>query len=400
MNRNDILIRVQESLLTQRVTIPSWGAQPSDKQRFVDRVAETLSKLRLGLADGQIASEAVALADMMIGLGVLQPYLVEPGVEEIVVRNGFVQIEKDGRVVDIGVLAPDAYFEMLARRVADECRRSIKADRPYVLVDLEDGSRFTAIVPDLSGAGTAINIRVFSRTAQTLETLARYGTFLPTESRDGRNEMDLLAAHGPQAFLSEVSGSAAYSLLVSGEFGAGKTTLLNAMTAEIPARRQLAVAETFRELQISHPHPLRIVVDPNRPNYPPMDEVLDVAIKRMRPDVIIIGEITTPGEALRTLEAANLGKRVWATIHSNSAYDAVLAMETLAMSAGTMPLPAIQLRISRHIHYVAHVAQHPETGRRYLSEIAAIRGLHTDSAGARYNVQTLYRADRGPGEKA
>lgn len=389
MDRNEILVKVQELLLEQRVKIPGWGASPVDRQRFVDRVAESLSGLRLGLKDGDISAEAVALSDMMIGLGVLQPLLVEPGIEEIVVRDGFVQVEQHGRFVDVGQLAPNAYFETLSRRVADESRRSIKADRPYVLVNLEDGSRFTAIVPDLSPSGTAINIRVFSRAARTLENLAELGAFMPWPARNVGDSLDALAAN-PPAFLREVARSAAYSVLVSGEFGAGKTTLLNAMTAEVPPQRQLAVAETFRELQISHPHPLRVVVDPSRPNYPNMDEVLDVAIKRMRPDVIIIGEITTPGEALRTMEAANLGKRVWATIHANSAYDAVLALETLALSTGTLPLAAVQLRVSRHIHYVVHMAQDPATGRRYLREIAAIRGLR---AAGGYDVQTLYQAD-------
>jgi pilus assembly protein CpaF len=389
MDRNEILVKVQELLLEQRVKIPGWGATHVDRQRFVDRVAESLSSLRLGLQDVDISAEAIALSDMMIGLGVLQPLLVEPGVEEIVVRDGFVQVEQHGRMVDRGQLAPNAYFETLSRRVADESRRSIKADRPYVLVNLEDGSRFTAIVPDLSPTGTAINIRVFSREARTLNNLAELGAFSPWPTRNGQDNLDALAAN-PPAFLREVARSAAYSVLVSGEFGAGKTTLLNAMTAEVPPQRQLAVAETFRELQISHPHPLRVVVDPSRPNYPTMDEVLDVAIKRMRPDVILIGEITTPGEALRTMEAANLGKRVWATIHANSAYDAVLALETLALSTGTLPLAAVQLRISRHMHYVVHMAQDPATGRRFLREIAAIRGLR---AGGGYDVQTLYRAD-------
>jgi len=389
MDRNEILVKVQELLLEQRVKIPGWGASPVDRQRFVDRVAESLSSLRLGLQDGDISAEAIALSDMMIGLGVLQPLLVEPGVEEIVVRDGFVQVEQHGRIVDRGQLAPNSYFETLSRRVADESRRSIKADRPYVLVNLEDGSRFTAIVPDLSPTGAAINIRVFSREARTLDNLAKLGAFSPWSTGNGQDNLDALAAN-PPAFLREVARSAAYSVLVSGEFGAGKTTLLNAMTAEVPPQRQLAVAETFRELQISHPHPLRVVVDPSRPNYPTMDEVLDVAIKRMRPDVILIGEITTPGEALRTMEAANLGKRVWATIHANSAYDAVLALETLALSTGTLPLAAVQLRISRHMHYVVHMAQDPATGRRFLREIAAIRGLR---AGGGYDVQTLYRAD-------
>lgn len=388
-DRNEALIRVQDLLLEQKVQIPGWGASAADRQRFVDRVAACLSNLRLGWMDDEIAAQATVLADMMIGLGVLQPLLVEPGVEEIIVRNGFVQVEKLGRVVDVGSLAPDSYFETLARRVADESRRSIKADRPYVLVDLEDGSRFTAIVPDLSRSGTAINVRVFSRVARTLDALAALGTFSPRPARDGQNSLDDLAASDPQAFLRQVAQTAAYSVLVSGEFGAGKTTLLNAMTADIPHHRQIAVAETFRELQVSHPHPLRIVVDPSRPHYPTMDEVLDVAIKRMRPDVIVVGEITTPGEALRTLEAANLGKRVWATIHSNSAYDALLSMETLAISAGTMPLQAIQLRIARHIHYVVHVSQDPDSGQRFLREIVAIRGVQAGN----YQTQTLYRAD-------
>jgi len=90
-------------------------------------------------------------------------------------------------------------------------------------------------------------------------------------------------------------------------------------------------------------------------------------------------------EAVELLAAMNLGKKVWTTIHGNSAYDALLRLEDLAQSSG-LSERAIKERISRGIDVIAHFRK---GSWRYLEELVVVDGI--DSAG-RYRLRTLYDA--------
>lgn len=389
------LPQVQSYILERNIAIPEWRAGPAERQRFISAVAQVLVELRLDrrLGDGQLAQTAERLAGMMTGIGVLQPLLEEEKLEEIIVRNGFVQVERRGRIEDVGALAPDAHFEQVARRAADLGQRVLKGDRPYVLVDLPDGSRFTAIVPPLSRRGTAINIRRFARETLSLQDLADLGAFAPSEKRDGAEEIALGAEVEmlpPVArFLAEVAAANRATVLVSGEFGAGKTTLMNAMSLFVPPHVQMAVVESFEELKVAHPHALRVVVPEGRPDFPSMDEVLNVVITRMRPDLLVIGEIVRE-EAPRFLDAINLGKRAWSTIHGNDARGALYRLETKSLTTG-LPHRAIREQIAAGVDLVVHLKKDPWTGRRYVAQTVAVEGLDADG---HYVLRALYDAAR------
>lgn len=386
MNVLDLLPTVQEQVLARGIPVPSWQATENDRRRFVAAVAQVLSEMRLpgGLHPGEVAA---VLAGAMTGIGVLQPLLEQDGIEEIIVRNGFVQVERWGTIEDAGAMAPDFHFEQVARRAADLGRRMMKGDRPYVLVDLPDGSRFTAIIPPLSRRGTAINIRVFARRTFSLDDLARFGTFSVREPRLDENtvteEVDVLP---PVArllrIIAERNGA---TVLVSGEFGSGKTTLLNAMSVYVPDRVQLAVVETFEELKVVHPHPLRVVVPEGiEGDFPTMDEVLNIVITRMRPDLLVIGEIVRD-EAARFLDAINLGKRAWSTIHGNSALGALYRLETKALSSG-LPHRAIREQIAAGVNLIIHMRR--DGSQRYVAEVARLEGLDAEG---QYRLRYLYR---------
>jgi len=90
-------------------------------------------------------------------------------------------------------------------------------------------------------------------------------------------------------------------------------------------------------------------------------------------------------EAVELLAAMNLGKKVWTTIHGNSAYDALLRLEDLAQGSG-LSERAIEERISRGIDVIAHFRK---GSWRYLEELVVVDGI--DSAG-RYRLRTLYDA--------
>lgn len=395
-----LLPEIQSHVLSRSVSIPRWRAEAEERHRFESAVAQSLVELRFDREISQpLPDVARRLTAMMTGLGAFQPLLDVPGVEEIIVRDGWVQIEREGAIEDVGVLADDDHAERVARRAADQGGRAMKGDRPYVLADLPDGSRFTAIVPPLSVRGTAINVRVFDRDVMSLDRLVGLGAFDGEEEKDDGcqlettesirelPEFDVLP---PVArFLARVAAENRATVLISGEFGAGKTTLLNAMSLHIPSYVQLAVVETFEELKIAHPHPLRVVVKEDRENYPSMDEVLNVVITRMRPDLLIIGEIVK-GEAGRFLDAINLGKKAWSTIHGNDAYGALYRLETKALST-KLPHRAIREQIAAGVDLVVHLRR-DRSGRRYVAQLARVAGLNGSGD---YNLQFLYNLGEG-----
>jgi len=366
---DDVLIRVQDALVKSGAQIPPWRASDDERARFVAQVARTLVELRAPLAQDALPSEARRLAGMMLGVGVLTPLLEQDGLEEIIVRRGHVQVERRGRIEDVGDW-PDSHFEAVANRAADLGGRAMTGSRPYVLVDLPDGSRFTAIKPPLSVAGVSINIRVFPKRKLTLD--------------------DLLAKEAlPEAvarFLRAVVRANLATILISGEFGAGKTTLLNALSAYVPAEVPMAVVETFQELQPGHPHPARAVTSVERSEgQVAMRDVVNVLYTRMRPDLIVIGEIVA-GEAAEFLKAVNLGKRAMSTIHGDSPLDALYRLEVLALEVG-LPVAVSRELISRGIDLLVHVRR--DGARRLVSEVAQVEGL--DEAN-RYRIKPLYWA--------
>jgi pilus assembly protein CpaF len=373
----DVLTRVQEHILTRGIPIPGWHANEEEHRRFRAAIVQAMVDLRLDreFRDDGIQDVALALAGMMTGIGVLQPLLRETGVEEIIVRDGFVQVERCGCIEDVGCLADDDHFRRIAQRAADLGRRTLKGDRPYVVVDLPDGSRFTAIVPPLSARGTAINIRVFGRETYSLEHLAHLGMFRRKDEDKG-DELEDVLSQNPDRLLARIASGNLATVLVSGEFGAGKTTLLSAMSQLIPPSVQVAVVETFEELRIAHPHALRVVVPEGRADFPSMDEVLNVVITRMRPDLLIIGEIVRD-EAPRFLDAINLGKKAWSTIHGNDALGALYRLETKALVSG-LPHRAIREQIAAGVDLVVHLRKNPRTGHRYVAQIVRVEGLDAD----------------------
>ena len=84
-----ILPKLQEALLRKGVTIPPWRATAKERSDFAFAVARVLAEERL-LQSGDARTVASDLASRMMGLGILEPFLREDGVEEIIVRQGAV----------------------------------------------------------------------------------------------------------------------------------------------------------------------------------------------------------------------------------------------------------------------------------------------------------------------
>jgi pilus assembly protein CpaF len=298
----------------------------------------------------------------MMGLGVLEPFLKTEGVEEIIVRQGAVRLWLNGSIQDTDVRAPDTYFYALAQRAAEMGGKPLRAAKPFVLIDLPDGSRFTAMVPPLSIRGTAINIRVFTHHVLSLEQLVAFET-LTWEQADYLN----------QAMLDREK-----SILISGPPGSGKTTLLNSLLALLPQEAQLCGAETFEEIATNSRFEARAVVREDvESGRVSMAEVVNVLYTRMRPDVLSIGEVVGQ-EAREYLQAINLGIVAHSTIHGNSVLDALYRLESLARDKD-ISLGAIRESIARGVGIGVHLETKREPNGRSIRRVREIVEVSGDA---------------------
>ncbi len=94
----------------------------------------------------------------------------------------------------------------------------------------------------------------------------------------------------------------------------------------------------------------------------------------MRPSRLVVGEIRE-AESLDLLIALNSGIPGMATIHGNSARDAVRKLQTLPLLAGeNISHEFIAPTVARSVDLVLHVGLDPLTGVRRLREICEVTG--------------------------
>lgn len=365
---NQITTVIQDFLVKNEVRVPRWrDARKEERQAFQSWILRAMQEQRVNVDEKDRQAVAEEIAKRIIGLGVLQPFLEEEGIEEIIVRKGFVMTERNGQIQDEGQLADDEYFYRLARRVAEMEGKGLGGKEPKIKVGLPDGSRFAATIPPLSREGTAINIRRFARKKLSMEDLVERG------SAD-RETID---------FLAEVAASMKVSVVFAGRPGAGKTTWLNAFSAHLPSHAQVTVVETFEELQpqVEHFHHLVVEEDPAE-----MADAINSSVLRMRPDVLMIGEVVSR-EAYQYIMALNLGIVSHTTTHAQSARMALARLENLAQQE--MSIQELRPVIGNGLGLVVHLAKEyvPERRQyvRFLNEIIAVQGYENGD----YKIKVL-----------
>jgi len=117
-----------------------------------------------------------------------------------------------------------------------------------------------------------------------------------------------------------------------------------------------------------------------------MSEAINTCVLRMRPDVLMIGEVVS-SEAIQYILALNLGIVSHTTTHSQSAEMELARLEGLA----TQEVSVEQLRpiIGSGLGLVVHLTKEYDSERRkylrYMQEILAVKGY----SNGRYDLETL-----------
>lgn len=336
-----------------------------DQGRAADYVREEVrrySERALGGSAPLLADEAQTERDVLaalVGFGPLQPLLDDPSIEEVWINApDEVFVARAGRPERTGIrLAAGETRDLVERMLASTGRR-VDLSSPFVDASLPDGSRLHVVIPDVTRAHWAVNIRKFSRDVRDLGRLIELGS---------------LTRHAAE-FL-RMAMLAGCTVIVSGATQSGKTTMLGALLAAArPTDRVVTVEETF---ELAVPGADWVAMQCRQPSLEGTGEItLRRLIKeslRMRPDRIVVGEVRE-AEALDLLIALNAGLPGLSSIHANGAREALAKLATLPLLAGRnidagFILPAIASCVDVVVH-----CELLRDGRRRVREIHAPTG--------------------------
>lgn len=319
------------------------------------------------LASARLADDVVARVSARVdGLGPVEPLLNDPAVSEVMVNGpGPVWIEIDGVSSVSDVVLDRAEVDLLIERVVAPLGRRVDQSSPFVDGRLPDGSRVHVAVPPVAVDGPYVTIRRFVVPDAALDMFT-----------------------GPQcaALLDDLIRRGA-NVVVSGGTGAGKTTLLNALAARVSGDHRVITIEDAAELQLDHPHVVRLEARPESREGAGAVTIRDLVRNalRMRPDRLVVGEVRGP-EALDLLHALNTGHAgCLSTVHANGPVDALRRLATLATAADErLPVEAVREHVTAAIDAVVHLERRADGARRVaaVTEVAAhdeVRLLADDS---------------------
>jgi pilus assembly protein CpaF len=304
--------------------------------------------------DREVRARVVA---ELTGSGPLEPYMTDPGVEEIDVNSHCSTwvTYADGRKVDVGQLwdsAADltAYQKRLARRMTGTGEGRLDTQSPMLTFQADDGSRVVMVLGGQSEHGISthprIAIRRFVLRHEGLDGLARRGLF-------------------PVGLVPRLQAMirCGFTVLVSGPPGAGKTTLLTELLGEVsPRERIITVEKNLLELRLEDDprHPDAPALFTRHSNAEGQGEVttrqLVELTRRLNPDRVVVGELVED-EALDMLDVASMCKRgSLATIHAHSSDVVVHRLAYyVSKSDATLPEFAVWSLIAQTVDFIVHI---------------------------------------------
>lgn len=315
-------------------------------------------------------------------LGPIMPLLNDDTVTEVMVNGpDDIFVERGGLIEQVDArFENEAAVRSAANNIAQYVGKSIDDNEPILDGRLPDGSRVCIVLATIAAGKTSINIRRFSRKANTADFLLEKRSITPEAL-----EFVQLAVRG------------GLNIVVSGGTGSGKTTILNILSNEFRDTERIVVIEDTRELQVQKKHVVQMEARP--PDAYGRGEItvrdLFVTSLRMRPDRIVIGEVRR-GEALDMVQAMTSGHRgSLATLHADTPAQTCGRLETMCMMADIgLPLAALRRQVALALDLVVQSSR-LHSGRRLITHISEV-GLN--EATNSYVIHDLFNLDTTSGE--
>ncbi len=323
-----------------------------------DYLAECLDRDQPVLGNGDDLRRE--MLDAVVGFGALQRFFDDPEVEEVWINEpGRVFIARGGRSeLTTTVLTATEVRDLVERMLLWSGRR-LDISQPFVDAMLPDGSRLHVVIPDITREHWAVNIRRFVMRPRHIGDLVPSGTI-----------------SAQAAAFCEAAVVSGLNVIVAGGTQAGKTTLLNSLLGCVPASERIVSCEEVFEIHLPQ-HPDWVALQTRDASLEgtgeiPLRRLVREAL-RMRPTRLVVGEVRQ-SEALDLLVAMNSGMPSAATLHANSAREAVTKLCTLPLLAGqNISADFVVPTVAGCVDIVIHTATMRD-GRRRVREIAALPG--------------------------
>lgn len=291
------------------------------------------------------------LAALRYALGpIICAALDDPAVVEIMLNDdGTLWVEARGEMSYMGEISPYNAIAIL-NQVSSSLNGEISKQNPLVEGELPlNGERFEGLCPPVVERGTF----AIRKKAIQIYPLADYVRNKVLSFRQAELLRDAILAR--------------QNILVVGGTGSGKTTFCNALLNEVslllPKTRMLLLEDT-RELQCK----LKNRVFMRASEWTDMAR-LSMAVNRLRPDSITVGEVRSGAPALALLKLWNTGHPGgMATVHANSAYKGLTRMDQLIQEVSANPQ---RLLIGEAVNVVVFLERYQ--GARRVREILRVK---------------------------
>ncbi|MEV6774395.1 ATPase, T2SS/T4P/T4SS family [Nocardia sp. NPDC051030] len=335
-----------------------------------------------------------AIFDHVFGLGVLQPLVDRPDVENILYTGGHVSImHPDGSDEQVdGVFRNEEEAIRWVRKLADRAPgggRPFSPANPAMRLNLGgDDIRLSAL--GWTTNGLALAIRKHLHKDITMHRLV---------------EMDAMPMELADMLIS--ASLAACSTVVSGPMGVGKTTMVRALCAELPAQTRIGTAEMVRELFL---HQL-----PGRGPYVVSAEVITGGGERneltdtlkgrfdlhsilaefvsQQLERVIVGEVAGR-EILALFKAMQMAHGSFTTVHAINARAAIERLATLACEEPGVSWEYAIRQIASHVQLIVQMrtqrtadADGTMRSHRHVSEVVWVEPGENGYPA----ISTLYR---------
>lgn len=367
---NDKLLETKEvvyNALMEQIDLTTASRLPREdlKRQIIELIGEIVIEQKLPINQMEQQILANQIVDDMLGLGPLEPLLLDELITDIMVNGPFqVYVERKGKLQLTDVKFRDNQHVMsIAQRIVTAVGRRVDESSPICDARLMDGSRVNVIAPPLAIKGCSISIRKFSKKKITLDVMV--GTKNISE---------------PLCRVLKIASAVRCNIIVSGGTGSGKTTLLNALSRQIDHGERVVTIEDAAELQLQQPHVVPLETRPaNLEGHGEisMRDLVKNAL-RMRPDRIILGEVRG-AEAFDMLQAMNTGHDgSMGTMHANTPRECLTRLENMiGMAVSNLPSKAVRNMIATAVNMIVQISRMRD-GVRRITHVTEIVGMEGD----------------------
>lgn len=297
-------------------------------------------------------------------LRAIAPLFQDEGVEEIMINNtrdifferhGVIRRYTESAIAANDVLAAINLVAACSRTSITLSSTSAKSGSGLVHAQI-DNLRVAAAIHPIAHYGNCLCIRIHRRKTRTMEDYVEDGSldYLVKPLAPDLPKFSASTTKGAIAgYFADLMATGA-SILVSGTPGGGKTTWLGSFVALIPNDKRVVVLEDTHEIDPDVPN--RLVLVSNAQAGVSMRDLVAFSL-RARPDWVIVGELRDRA-ASDYLTAVNSGPKALASIHADTALDALRKLEGLAMQANEgLSHLAVRQQIASCVQVVIHMAR-------------------------------------------